>query len=357
MGKTQVVATSATDQSKSDKIDVNVTSGYENVSALKTKLATLSTGASQESAQVFTDMFKTTWADEANMTQTVSAANSYAARTRGAGMTNYVYNHYDSGVAAHKNEADRMASGDKSYLSFDLASTAGAEVYCLTDGELTKETGDGTIKMPYLEKTGGNWQKVASYKAYMIVVGTDGSVKKTQFSVISCEELAYFNASDFADTSLWTVPDRTRQAEDRVVHALSPASVRTEGGVAILKQNKYDEAKYCFGGIVGNILEARSGSDVEIIVDVRELNQMNDYVKTMWEVKIIYYTEDGGSYEAVSSNPLKLGYGNEAGVCSFTFRPAYRYFRLYLVVNGSDIGAQFKDAQMKIATMQIYCLD
>ncbi len=359
VGKTQIVATSATDQSKSDKIDVNVTSGYEDPSVLKAKLVTLTTGASQENAQVFTDMFKTTWADDAAMTQAVSFGNGSAARMRSAGMVNYVYNHYDPSIAAHKSEADRMASGDKSYLTFGFASTVGADVYRLEKGELTKETINGTIKTQYLKKSGGSWSRVESYQSLIIVVGTDGSIRKTQINVVSCEELSYFTASDFADSSLWTIPDRARQSEDRVVHALSPASVRLDGDVAVLKQNKYDEAKYCFGGIVGNILHARSGSEVEIIVDVRELNKMNEYVKTMWEVKIIYYDYDdtGKAYDAVSSNPIKLGFGNDAGVSDFTFRPTHEYFRLYLVVNGSDIGAQFKEAQMKIAGMQIYCLD
>ncbi|MBO4573004.1 MAG: Ig-like domain-containing protein [Clostridia bacterium] len=355
VGKTHIVATSATDQSKSDDVEINVLSGYEDTAALKAKLSSLATGASAETAETFKDLFKTSWADEDAMTQSVALSSSRSARMRSEGNAYYVFDHFDGGNANEVSEAAANADGDKAYLTLTLASSSGAEIYRLKNGELTKAAGNGSMKMEYLEKSGGAWQRTASYDEYVIVVGTDGNVKKAKISVISCDELADFAAADFADSSLWTVPDRTKQAEDRVAHALSPASVKVEGNVAVLKQNKYPEAKYCFGGIIGNITSAKG--DVEIVLDVKELNKMNDYVKTMWEIKIVYYEATANGYKVVSSNPIKLASGNEAKEYDFTFKPAYEYFRLYLVVNGSDIGAQFADAEMKIAGMKVYALD
>ena len=355
VGKTRVTATSAADQSKSDSIEVSVLSGYEDVSVLKKTLSSLALDGSVGEGAVFKDIFRTSWADETEMTQAVYLAGSTSAKMRSSGFDNYVYDYFD-GNAAAKAEADRLAAGDRSYLTLSLPDANGATVYRLIGDELTKETCNGSIKTEYLEKKNGEWKRVASYDGLYVIVGKDGSVKKTKISVVSCDKLGDFSAADYLDETLWTIPDRTRQSEDRVVHALSPASVSVENGVAVLKQNKYPEAKYCFGGIVGNVLSA-GDRETEIVIDVRDLNKMNDYVKTMWEIKILYYKAGASGYEIISSNPIKLSYGNEAGVYNFTFKPAYEYFRLYLVVNGSEIGAQFPDAQIKIAGMQIYSLD
>ena len=42
---------------------------------------------------------------------------------------------------------------------------------------------------------------------------------------------------------------------------------------------------------------------------------------------------------------------------TITFNPNYNYFRIYLVVNGSDIGEQFSDATMKIGSLKIQSID
>jgi hypothetical protein len=167
--------------------------------------------------------------------------------------------------------------------------------------------------------------------------------------------LGDYAPEDLADSSLWIVPDRTLLATDSVINALSPATVSVVSGEAVIRQNKYAEAKYCFGGIVSPMYGVPSGSTVEILLDVSDLNQMNDYVRTMWEIKILYYRSATGT--VVSSNPLKLAAGNATGLQTVSFVPAYPDFRIYLVVNGSDIGAQFSDATMKIGSMRIYYLD
>jgi hypothetical protein len=157
------------------------------------------------------------------------------------------------------------------------------------------------------------------------------------------------------NTSLWTIPDRTKQNIDPVIHALSPASLRIENSQLVMKQNKYPEAKYCFGGIVSNVFNATDVNAEQMLLNVTALNQMNEFVKTMWEIKVLYYATNGTT--AISSNPLKIDSGNTIGQHTVTFVPAYSHFRLYLVVNGSDIGAQFADAEMRLDLLKVYTID
>lgn len=123
-----------------------------------------------------------------------------------------------------------------------------------------------------------------------------------------------------------------------------------------LKQNKYPDAKYCFGGIASEVIHSQTTDLVEIVLDVASINQLNDYVKTMWEIKILYFYDIEAKL-AVGSNPLKLASGNTPGLHSFTFTPAHQYYRLYLVANGSDIGAQFSGATIQVASLKVQVLD
>ncbi|MFH0993163.1 MAG: hypothetical protein V1761_02315 [bacterium] len=74
-----------------------------------------------------------------------------------------------------------------------------------------------------------------------------------------------------------------------------------------------------------------------------------------WEIKILYYQSATGP--VVSANPLKVASGNATGIQTITFVPTYSYFRIYLVVNGSDIGAQYADATMQITSFRLHSLD
>ena len=160
--------------------------------------------------------------------------------------------------------------------------------------------------------------------------------------------------SDFLDDSEWLIPDRNDDSQDRLTRTLSPASLRVSGDVLYIKQNKYSEAKYCFGGIISKNLTIESEKAMTMLLDVASLNQKNDYVKTMWEIKIVYYAEDGET--VLNNNPLKVVSGNTIGVHEWTFVPAESHFRIYLVVNGSDIGEQFADAEMGIRSFKMYAL-
>ena len=351
VGKTSVVATSRTDQSKSAYVEVNVLSGYENTTDLKQALSSLAYNGSTADSDVFNDVFLTSWDSENAMTQTFTSSSYKSATVRISGQKTYIHNYFDANDAAKLSEANSLSSGGTAYFTLNAQSASGATVYSCVDGKLYKETCNGTLKLEYAKNNGG-WQKTPSYVKKTIFVYPDGSVKKAEIETVACKDLALYSASDFADTSKWTVPDKSKLKEDAVINALSPASVRTENNVAVIKQNKYDGAKYCFGGLVSKIFTASKTSPVEIEIDVAELNQKNEFVKTMWEIKIIYYEGN----DVVNANPLKIDGNNKAGKHTVTFTPKYDSFRIYLVVNGSDIGEQFADAQMKIGSLNVYSL-
>jgi hypothetical protein len=219
---------------------------------------------------------------------------------------------------------------------------------------LVQERVQGSFQVAYAVNSSG-WTKRSSYVEQGIVAWDNGNTTKYEIQLEAATILATYDASMLANPTHWTIPDRTKQTIDPVIHALSPASISVQNELAVLRQNKYPEAKYCFGGIASNLMTALPGKDVQIVLDVAAINQLNNFVKTMWEIKIIYYQSNGTT--VVSTNPLKLDSGNTTGVHTVTFRPAYVNFRIYLVVNGSDIGAQFAGAEMQIRSLKIQMLD
>ena len=116
------------------------------------------------------------------------------------------------------------------------------------------------------------------------------------------------------------------------------------------------ESAFCFGGLVSNLMTVETVKSVQVVIDVKDLNKKNNFVKTMWEIKIIYFRDAEGQVP-VSANPTKLDGSNQTGKFTITFNPNYNYFRIYLVVNGSDIGEQFSDATMKIGSLKIQSID
>lgn len=356
VGKTYITATSALDRSKSSTILVNVLSGYENKAHLSAELDTLSYQGNAANAAQFNDLFNTSWDTEQHMAQSLSMAKTHALDVRVSANKLTVENYFDASNSYHLQEAQSQVEDGIAYADFALSGNGGAAVYRNIDGKLYKEVFANTISLQArYALLDIQWKKASSYTEKGIVVWGDGEIKKYQVNVMAVSLVANFNSSDFINASLWTIPDRTKQNLDPIVHALSPASIRIEEDVLIMKQNKYPEAKYCFGGIVSNVLTADKVKESEIIIDIDALNQMNDYVKTMWEIKIIYYNNDKTT--AVSSNPIKVESGNSTGEHSISFQPAYEHFRIYLVVNGSDIGAQFSDAEIKINSLKIYTKD
>lgn len=353
VGKTTLVVTSAIDQSKTASIPVDVKSGYEDPDDLLAALTDLEVSGSSADADRFLDLYRTTWGTDT--AQTVSAGSRQALASRISGNEVIFENYFDSSLSALVSEAESHQTSGTAYIPLMLSGSGSATVYRWIDGKLYSETYSGYLKVGYARKTGTVWSKSARYQEKGIVVWEDGALRKYEIDVLSSELLGEYSAADFADSSLWTIPDRTLQSLDPVIHALSPASVSLSGDLATLRQNKYAEAKYCFGGIVSPLFSSEEGKEVQLILDVASLNQMNDYVKTMWEIKVLYYQSNGTT--AVSSNPLKVASGNAAGVQVVSFVPAYPHFRIYLVVNGSDIGAQFADAQMQIRTLKLYYLN
>jgi hypothetical protein len=49
--------------------------------------------------------------------------------------------------------------------------------------------------------------------------------------------------------------------------------------------------------------------------------------------------------------------GNVTGLQQITFSPSKGNFRIYLVVNGSDIGEQFVGAQVRLNHFKLYTLE
>ena len=346
VGRTVITATSKIDQSKQATAEVRVLSGYETQSDFKTALSSLG----ENDTEKFTDLFLTEWDDmyaELSVTQKSALEIEYEEGEL------YIENYFDGADNAMQSEAATSTEGNYAVTKAQLSGADGATVYTLANGKVEKSAYDGGITLRYAEKNGASYEKAGTYTEYVIVEFADGAVKKFRADVTAVTAVERYAAADFADASKWTIPDRNKQDEDSVVHALSPASVQIESGVAVIKQNKYAESAFCFGGIVSNVLSAQKGDTVQVVLDVAELNRKSDYVKTMWELKIIYY-EDG---KAVSANPFTVESGNEAGKYTINFTAQYASFRFYLVVNGSDIGEQFPDAQMKIGSMKIQTLD
>jgi len=353
VGTTTIIAKSRVDQSKTSSLVVNVLSGYENTTTLKTALGALTYGGSNQDVSLFTDLFKTTWGTGINIgasIETMAALDDY----RSTNQDIVIENFFNPSLSSHTTEATSRLNGSQAATSLSFSNTTTATVYRNIAGALYQSSYDGTLPVSYATNS-PSWAKRGSYVEEGIVVKTSGEVYKYRVRVLDAEMLINHAPSDLMNTSLWTVPDRTRQAEDAVVHALSPASLLIEAGQLVMKQNKYPEAKYCFGGIVSNVMFSADAARVQVILNVTALNQMNAYVKTMWEVKIIYYGANGTS--VISSNPLKVASGNIIGQQEISFVPAYSHFRIYLVVNGSDIGAQFADAEIRLDKFKMYTVD
>lgn len=353
VGVTTVTAASEFDRSKIASITVRVKSGFENPANLAAELERLDYQGSAASAGAFMDLFNTAWDSEEAMRQGLSFPASGFLSFRSSGRAFRVDNYFDAGDPAALAAADASRRGDYAYFTATMG-VGKATLYRNVSGCLYKEEVNGAVDFPFAVSAGA-WKKTETYNERTIVVWENGEINKYEIDVIAASIIANFNASDLADSALWTVPDRQKQSLDPVAHALSPASLTLKDDVIELKQNKYPEAKYCFGGILSNMMTADISKTVEIILDVRDLNQMNEHVKTMWEIKVIYYDDDGRT--AISTNPLKIDSGNTTGLKAIQFEPAYRNFRIYLVVNGSDIGAQFSDAKMEIGRLKMHMIE
>ncbi len=351
VGRTSIRATALIDQSKSDAISVDVLSGYEDPIDLKIRLAELTYDESETDYSAFMDLFQTIWGTD--IIQDVTVPSHLFIDHLQQPDTLFLYNYFDFADADHLALAQSELTGTHANITLGLTPSP-AMVYGAIGGNLYKYTDTTNLLIAYAGGT-DHLVKYGTYTGQLIIVHENGDVKKLQIEMVASTLVADYQPTDFLNTALWTIPDRTLQGQNPVVHQLSPALAWIDAGKLRLKQNKYPEAKYCFGGIVSNIYEVPSGKDVELIIDVSDLNQMNDFVRTMWELKIIYYHTDGAT--VVSANPLKLASGNTSGTHTHVFTPAYTDFRIYLVVNGSDIGAQFADAEMAVASLKLQVLD
>lgn len=349
VGEAHITVTSVIDQSKQDTILVNVLSGYEDLDLLKTELSNLQYGGLSEDANLFEDLFRTSLGE--NEVQDVSVSNLEAIDFRIDGHQLFVENYFNKTDNLMTTEATNNLEGNEAILNINLNHSGQATIYQMVDGQLYKNEDTNQLKITYAINE-IDWQKANSEVYKFLIVWDNGDVKKLEINLLDTELLGNYLPNDLADSDLWIVPDRNKQDEDPIIHALSPALVNVVNEKAEIKQNKYPESKYCFGGIVSELYTVEENSSLQIIIDVDNLNQMNEFVKTMWEIKVIYYESDGTTI--INSNPLRVASSNESGEHVINFNPAYPNFRIYLVVNGSDIGAQFSDATMILDSLKIY---
>lgn len=347
VGKTTIRAKSLVDQSKYKDVLVNVLSGYENPNDLKNKLNTLAYNGQTSDAEFFLDLFNTTWGP--NMTQKVNEEKLLAINRHDQNDKVIFENYFDQNTT-YQNEAEAHRQGNNAYFKLHLNNVSSGVIYRLIKNQLYKEESVNFVNVLYANYQ-SNWLASENYFEKAIVVN-NGNVYKYEFELINSSLIANYSPLDFFNTNEWIIPDRTKLSKDRVVHALSPATIRIQNDDLYVKQNKYPEAKYCFGGIVSKVFNVNVNEDLTILLNMTYLNQKSEYVKTMWEVKVLYYDETGQN--ALNTNPLKVVSNNQTGFFEYTFRPAYTNFRIYLVVNGSDIGEQFSDATMGLDLLKLY---
>jgi hypothetical protein len=352
VGQAYITVTSVIDQSKKDRVLINVLSGFEDLSLLKSELASLDYQGSSNDVLVFEDLFKTSLGNDE--VQAVSVEALQAIDYRIADSSLFIENYFSPNKNDYITEASTRLSNNDAKITINLIHGGLATVYQMIDGGLYKTENTDKIEISYATNS-PNWEKLSSKISKYLIVWDNGDVKKLEIDLLSTTLLGDFSPSDLADSDQWIVPNRNLQSEDAVIHALSPALVSLSEGLAEIKQNKYPESKYSFGGIVSELFTVETGANLQLIVDVDSLNQKSDFVKTMWEIKVIYYQADGET--VINSNPLKVASSNGAGIHIIDFKPAYENFRIYLVTNGSDIGEQFADATVKWRGLKIYQID
>jgi hypothetical protein len=269
------------------------------------------------------------------------------------GQKLFIENYFDKDNTNDVDLALDRISDNKALLNIDFNHSGSATIYYMVNDKLYRVNSVNEFNLAYAENS-SEWNGLsANYK--LIIVWDNDDINQFEIELFKTSLIGEYDAQDLADSDIWIIPDRTKQDEDSVIHALSPATVTLQGATVSIKQNKYPESKYSFGGIVSPLYNVETGKQVEIILDVEGLNHMNDFVKTMWEIKVIYYQSNGET--VVNSNPLKVESGNTIGEHIVRFTPAYTHFRIYFVVNGSDIGAQFADATMIIESFKLYQID
>lgn len=347
VGRTTVTIRSQIDQSKQTAIEVRTLSGYESPSALKEALNALD-GTEPDFIERFMTLHKTEWAEAIHMSFELPLGQAFASRLHDDRLI--VENYFDKQDGQHLDEVLMLAENGQATIQLPFSQSGSAIAHRLIDGVLVRESVEDTLNIVYAIEQDA-WQKRASIVEYGLLEFADGTVKKYTIEILDTTLLIDHGPEDLA--SAWIIPDRTRQLEDPVIHALSPASIQIENNLAIIRQNKYPEALYHFGGLVSPLQEVTSG-EVEIQIDIQAINRMNEFVRTMWEIRIIYYEADGST--AISRHPIKVADGNTPGLHTVRFNPAHANFRLYLVVNGSDIGGQFPDAEIQVSQLKMYRL-
>ncbi|TVP93733.1 MAG: Ig-like domain-containing protein [Acholeplasmatales bacterium] len=347
VGRTEIIARSSIDQSKQSVIQVRTLSGYESPIALREALTALEDDDA-DLLDRFLTLHRTEWGDDITATFDVPPRQAVEARQLEGRLI--IENYFSALKSSHIEEALLSEADGVATVEIPFFGGGTVTAHRLIDGVLVRETVEDALGVVYAINHGA-WQKHADYVEYGILEYADGTLKK--YTIETLDTTLLIDHDPVSMQANWVVPDRTRQLEDPVIHALSPASIRVENQLAIIRQNKYPEALYHFGGLVSPLQQVDSGT-VEIQLEVEDINRMNDFVRTMWEIRVIYYETDGNT--AVSRHPIKIADGNTPGLHTMRFTPAHTHFRLYFVVNGSDIGGQFPDAEVRLSRLKMYRL-
>jgi hypothetical protein len=356
VGITQVYATSVIDQSKKGSINVNVTSGYENKNDITTYLSGLNIqGSGLPSSQtLFDDLFKTTWAAEATMSQKIQKSplqsTLLAVTPTIANNKLLLENYFNPELTSNTNEAQlNMIGTSGAGLNLELAGnnanytqTSSATIYRKINNMIYKETFSSTndimVSVRYALLNGSAWSKASSYTEDAIVVWGNGEVTKYQVIVKAVTLIKLYTASDLLNTLYW---------QDGNTLILAPGSIRDNGNgtVTIREENP---TKYPYGGMISELLTIDKTKQIEIVLDITETNP----TRVLWDLRLLYFVNS-----VRKGNPLKIDSSNQTGRFTLNFVPVEETFRIFLIANGSDIGVIAEGAEIKLRSLKIQYVD
>jgi hypothetical protein len=118
------------------------------VGLLKNELNQLTYGGSTLDSEAFLDLFKTTWGGSIVQPVSIPTMTAVAQHLDNDGSF-VIENYFDAGVPAHVSEAQSRLDGSVSKIAMTLTSGTGSEVYRRIDGQLYRESYEGSLGVAY----------------------------------------------------------------------------------------------------------------------------------------------------------------------------------------------------------------
>jgi hypothetical protein len=359
VGKTNIIATSVIDQSKSKRVPVNVLSGFEQKESLNQALQNmnLTTPKSTETTH-FDDLFNTSWDLEDQMYQKIQINNQPIATDIHLQTANIlVENYFDKDNAAHVAEVNQFALGNHAAVDFRLFANnqnidtlGSATIYRDINGILTKETransSEHILRFNYASLS-DNWQKNSSYTERGIIVWSSGVISKYTITNKAVTLVKSYHYLDFLNTEFW-------QDGDSLL--LSPASVRDNGNQTITIREEATStynSQFPFGGLISERFDLDPNLQYEFVLHITETNPS----RVLWNIRMVYFA---GNQRL--GNPLNIIASNRLGRQTVPFNlieteTSLSSFRIYLVANGSDISIVAPGAEIKLSSLKIHTVD